>query len=146
MSNVFFPILGILLVVTIPLLVFKITNIISDLKSEIVQLNRKVMRLNSESYENERTIRTLRQKIDRIQNNNLCVGATFYYPDNHDFKTELVNKRAKIVEISDGIVKSRLINSRGEFIDDNIWTGNVSNSVNYVYENQNKLKFNFETN
>ena len=146
MSNVFFPILGVFLGVTIPLLVVKITNTISNLKSEIVQLNRKVMRLNNESYENERVIRTLRRKVESLQNKNLCVGATFYYPDGHDFKPELVNKRAKIVEISDGVIKSRLINSRGEFIDDNLWTGTISNSVNYVYENQNKLKFNFETN
>lgn len=146
MSSVFFPILGVCLGAIIPLLIFKVRDIISNLKHEIAQLNRKVIRLNDESFENERTIRTLRQKIDRLQNKNLCIGATFYYPNGHDFKSELINKRAKIVEITDGVVKSKLIDDKGEFIDDECWTGNVSNSVNYVYESQNKLKFNFEEN
>lgn len=146
MSNVFFPILGACLGAIIPLLIFKISNIISKLKFEVRDLNRKVVSLNEASYENERIIRVLRQKVENLQNKNLCVGATFYYPSGHNFRDSLVNKRAKIVEIDDGIVKSRLIDSNGDFIDDTVWEGTVSNSVNYIYDAQNKLKFNFESN
>jgi len=146
MYNVFFPILGTCLGVIIPLLIFKISNIISNLKSEVIDLNIKISSLNDDSYENERTIRILRQKVESLENKNLCVGATFYYPSGHNFKDSLVNKRAKIVELDGGVVKSRLIDSNGDFIDDIVYEGNTSNSVNYIYEVQNKLKFNFEKN
>jgi len=91
----------------------------------------------------ELEIEKLKRKISRIQNKFFYVGSTFYYPSSYNFKPELVNKRAKIIGISNGVVSSRLIDDDGNFVDDNIWTGSVESSLNYIYEKNNRLMFNF---
>jgi hypothetical protein len=118
-------------------------NYILNLKSEINQLKREKRRYNNDLYYKDERIKYLEDKLTKTLNNNLMVGATFYYPDGYDFKPELVNKRAKIIEISDGVIKTRLIDEFGEFMDDKVWTGTPSNAKNYIYEPNRNLNFKF---
>ena len=89
-------------------------------------------------------IRKLERKIKSLQSKKFCVGATFFYPQGHNFKDELVGKRAKIVEITNEQIKSRLIDSEGNFIDETIWNGVPESALTYIYEDNCGLYFNFK--
>lgn len=89
-------------------------------------------------------VRKLESKIKSLQTKNFCVGATFFYPREHNFKDEIVGKRAKIVEITNEQVKSRLIDSEGNFIDENVWTGSAESALTYIYENNCGIYFKFK--
>lgn len=87
--------------------------------------------------------RKLEFKIKSLQTKNFCVGATFFYPRDHNFKDEIVGKRAKIVEITNEQVKSRLIDGEGNFIDEMVWTGSAESALTYIYENNCGIYFKF---
>ena len=89
-------------------------------------------------------VRKLELKIKSLQSKKFCVGATFFYPQGHNFKDELVGKRAKIIEITNEQVKSRLIDSEGNFIDEMVWTGSAESALTYIYEDNCGIYFKFK--
>lgn len=86
----------------------------------------------------------LDNELKKIQSKNLKVGSTFFYPRGFNFKEELVGKRAKIVSIEGSSIKSMLIDEKGFFVDDVVWSGTADSSLNYIYENNNTLYFEFK--
>ena len=139
-------VLSCLLGIMTPLSIFFITNLSS--KNKMLKLRINVLEaenrvLEYEKNDRNRKINQLKGEIEKLQNKNFCVGAIYYYPEGYNFKDQLVGKRSKIISINDGVVKSRLINDKGEFIDDNVWEGTIDSAMNYIYESNRNLKFKF---
>ena len=143
---VFGIILGLLSVACVLLLVDRSNN-----KSRIIFLETEIRyergrnSLNEDRIENFRCeVRKLERKIKSLQTKNFCVGATFFYPRDNNFKDEIVGKRAKIVEITNEQVKSRLIDSEGNFIDETVWNGVPESALTYIYEDNCGIYFKFK--
>jgi len=124
---------------------------ISDYKDNVNTIETKLWYEKRLNTLNESCINGLRSEINSlvVKNNNLqrrnfCVGATFFYPNGHNFRDELVGKRAKIIEITSTGVKSRLIDTEGNFIDETVWNGVPESALTYIYEDNHNLKFNFK--
>jgi len=143
-------VLTIFMVTLILLCVFLLIKIYGY-KNKVVILEGKIwyekgLNTLKESHINELRyeIHSLEIKNENLQRRNFCVGSTFFYPHNHNFRDELVGKRAKIVEITSTGVKSRLIDTYGNFIDETLWNGTPESALTYIYEDNHNLRFNFK--
>lgn len=88
--------------------------------------------------------REYQNKIDIIQKRKIRVGSVFYYPTNLHFVEKVAGKRAKIVEITQDKVVSRLVDENDNFIDNMSWKGSVSSAMNYIFVGEvNSLKHEF---
>lgn len=123
----------------------------SNYKSRITFLETEIRYEKGRNSLNENNINYLRDdvrklelKVKSLQTKNFCVGATFFYPRDHNFKDEIVGKRAKIVEITNEQVKSRLIDSEGNFIDETVWNGVPESALTYIYEDNCGIHFKFK--
>jgi poly(3-hydroxyalkanoate) synthetase len=134
-------------IILVAYLLIKISSykdLLTYFKSQLdFQENRNV-NLTHDKERLRRIIDDLNNELKKIQSKNLKVGSTFFYPRGFNFKEELVGKRAKIVSIQSSSIKSMLIDEKGFFVDDVVWEGTADSSLNYIYENNNTLYFEFK--
>lgn len=147
MVSVTFGVLTPVLLVTCILLLINMSNQKTKINSleGMIRCEKGLNTLKENYIDDLRTeVRKLESKIKSLQTKNFCVGATFFYPRDHNFRDEIVGKRAKIVEITNDQVKSRLIDSEGNFIDETVWNGVPESALTYIYEDNCGLYFNFK--
>ena len=135
--------LTIISLVVLSLLCFITINYILNLRSKIEKLERENIRSTNRINGLFNVNDELSKKILVLGRKNFKVGAKFFYPSGYDFRDELVGKRAIIVEITSSHVKSRLIDSKGDFIDDKIWQGSPCSVDTYIFEDGDSLKHKF---
>ena len=102
------------------------------------------LRIKEENFNNRtREVNELRSLLENKPEVDLHIGAYFYYPPNHNFRDELIGKRAKIVGLNGDKVFSRLVDDDGNFIDNIEWGGSRQSALNYIYEFNNCMNFKF---
>jgi hypothetical protein len=136
-------VLTIISLVVLSLLCFITINYILNLRSKIEKLEREKGRAEYNVNDLISINTELNRKILNLSKKNFKVGAKFFYPSGDNFRDELVGKRAMIVEITSSHVKSRLIDSKGDFIDDKIWQGSPCSVDTYIFEDGDSLKHKF---
>jgi hypothetical protein len=133
------------------ILTFIIINHILNLKNNILSLKFELRREKNLNNLYENTINELREEktillreYEILNRKNLYIGSTFFYPVKHNINDELIGKRGKIIGIDNIIIKTKLIDLDGNFINDKVYFCTHKAALSYLYEEKQNLYFKFK--